>query len=83
MNPWAEQEVGVPTAHGNDSTSEGIKRLVKNQTDETRRSMTDMAQTILCCWFDRFFLDVSTWVIIMYDPRADRDDVNFGRTARK
>jgi len=83
MNPCAEQLVGVPTAHGNDSTSDGMKRLVKNHTDETRRSMMDIAQTILCCWFDRFFLDVRTWVIIIDDPRADSDDVNFGRMARK
>mmetsp|Transcript_11153 Transcript_11153/g.16748 ORF Transcript_11153/g.16748 Transcript_11153/m.16748 type:complete len:92 (+) Transcript_11153:148-423(+) len=82
MNPWTEQEVGFPTAQGNDLTSEGINRLVKNHTEETRRSMTDMTQIIRCCWLDRFFLDVSTWDIIMDDPRADRDDVNFGRMAR-
>jgi hypothetical protein len=78
-----EQLALLPEAHGNAVTLDGMKRFVKNHTLDTRRSMKLMAQTMRCCWFDLFFLDVRTCDIIMYEPRADMDDVNFGSIARR
>ena len=85
MKPCAEQLALLPVAQGNSSTSvsAGMKRLVRNHTEDTITSMQLMAQTMRCCWFERFFLLMTTWDMIIQEPSAESADVNFGSIAKR